>query len=453
MTCSRLTSCAAVLALLAALSPQALSQQGANPRWNFHAQVTALPQGDFGFRALYSGPNSLNDRGEMQATFTGDLYAGVGLWHGAALYADVLLWQGYGLSHTEGIEDFPNGDAFKDGTSTPHFMFAHLFLRQTIGFGGGSELLPDSPLSLPTREDISRLTLTIGRFSPIDMFDQNLYAQDSHSQFLNWAMQTNLAWDFPSDSVGFTTGIAAELNQPVWTLRAGYFQLPGSKNGFTADDRLLMIPAAGSSGKFFQSWGTAVEIERRYQLGALPGAVRVLGWADEANLLNYRQATLLLRAHGNHADLTAARAYRYKHGFGLNFEQRLTTTLGVFSRLGWNDGQSEGWMYTDAHWTASLGTRLIGSRWHRPGDSAGFAFVASGASRSAQAFLQAGGTDILSGDGALSYGSEKLTELYYSFPVSPSLTATPDFEYARNPAFNHARGPVPIFALRLHWQH
>ena len=111
----------------------------------------------------------------------------------------------------------------------------------------------------------------------MDMFDHNIYAQDSHTQFVNWAMKTNLAWDFPSDSVGYTTGIAVELNQPKWTLRTGWFQMPGTKNGFTADDLVLMFPHAGSSGKFFDSWGTTGEFEWRYDSqypsggGAIPG--------------------------------------------------------------------------------------------------------------------------------------------------------------------------------------
>jgi hypothetical protein len=38
--------------------------------WNIHGQVTETPQGDPSFRALYSGPNSLNNKGEVQETFT-----------------------------------------------------------------------------------------------------------------------------------------------------------------------------------------------------------------------------------------------------------------------------------------------------------------------------------------------------------------------------------------------
>ena len=223
--------------------------------WNIHGQVTETPQGDPGFPALYSGPDSLDSNGEVQETFTADLYAGVRLGHGAEIHVDGLLWQGFGLSNDKGIEAFPNGDAFKLGTKTPYFMFAHLFIRETIGFGGKREPVPDGPLTLAGEQDISRLTFTIGRFSPTDMFDYNAYAQDSHAQFMNWAMITNLAWDFPADGVGFTTGLAVELNQPKWALRYGFFQVPSMQNAFTADDQILTFPHMGGDGVFLRSWG------------------------------------------------------------------------------------------------------------------------------------------------------------------------------------------------------
>ena len=419
--------------------------------WNIHAQVTETPQGDAGFPALYSGPNSLDSNGEIQETFTTDLYAGVRLRHGAEIHADGLLWKGFGLSNDKGIEAFPNGDAFKLGITTPHFMFAHLFIRETISLGGKRESVPDGPLTLAGERDISRLTFTLGRLSPTDMFDNNAYAQDGHSQFLNWAMITNLSWDFPADSVGYTTGLVVELNQPRWAVRYGFFQVPKMQNAFTADDNILMIPPSGGDGPFFRAWGMATEFERRYA-DAHSGAIRVLGWVNRANTIGYREATPLLKANGPGADLSSARAYRRKYGFGLNWEQKITDDVGVFSRLGWNNGQVQGWMYNDSNWTASLGVSVKGTSWRRTSDTFGLAYVVSGASRSNQEFLEAGGSDILEGDGALTYGSEKVIEAYYNFAIWKSVHVTPDYEFVDNPAFNRDRGPVSVFGARLHWQ-
>ena len=81
--------------------------------WNWHVQNTDIVQGDPGFPARYSGPNSLNSRGEIQDTVSLDLFAGLRLWRGAEAHLDGLVWQGFGLSKTRGIEAFPNGEAYR----------------------------------------------------------------------------------------------------------------------------------------------------------------------------------------------------------------------------------------------------------------------------------------------------------------------------------------------------
>jgi high affinity Mn2+ porin len=76
----------------------------------------------------------------------------------------------------------------------------------------------------------------------------------------------------------------------------------------------------------------------------------------------------------------------------------------------------------------------------------------SGASRANQEFLEAGGADILDGDGALTYGSERAMEAYYNFQIWKAVHATVDYEFVDNPAFNRDRGPVSVFGIRFHWQ-
>jgi high affinity Mn2+ porin len=429
----------------------ARAQVAAEQTWNIHGQITETPQGNTSFPAKYSGPNSLNSKGEIQETFTADLFAGVRLWRGAELHVDGLMWQGFGLSNGHGIEAAPNGDAFKLGTKTPYFMFAHLFVRQTIGLGGKQESVPDGFFTLAGKRDVSRITITLGRFSPVDMFDNNAYAQDAHTQFSDWAAVTNIAWDFPADGVGYTSGIAIELNRPQWALRYGVFQEPAVANAFTSDDQVLTFPHMGSDGPFFRSLGMAVEFERRYG-GIHPGAIHPLVWENEANMISFRAALPLLEANGSGANLSPARAFRRKYGFGLNWEQSVSKDIGLFSRLGWNDGRTEGWMYGDANWTASLGVSIKGASWRRANDTSGLVYATSGASRQAQAFLAAGGTEILGGDGALTYGSEKALEIYYSIPIQKTVHVTVDYEFVGNPAFNRDRGPVSVFGVRFHWQ-
>jgi high affinity Mn2+ porin len=432
--------------LLALLPHAALAGE---PELNLHIENVDVVQGDFNFPAKYSGPNSLNPNGEIAETVTMQVFGGGRLWRGAEVHVGALMWQGYGLSKTFGIEAFPNGDAFKAGTWIPNFTVSRLFLRQTIGFGGKKEDVPDGQLTLAGRRDVSRLTITIGRFTPMDVFDDNAYARDPHTQFLNWAMMGNLAWDYGQDTVGFTTGVAVELNLPAWAVRYGFFQMPRDKNGFTSEDQVLMWPQRGVDGPFAQSWAMAGEVEYRYRIGTHPGAIRFLAWLNEADMASYQAATAILQTQGPGADLSPARAYRYKYGFGLNIEQELARNVGVFSRLGWNDGHNEAWTYTDVNYTISLGVSAGGALWRRPGDTAGLAAVVSGASPDNQQFLAAGGTDLLDGDGMLNYGWETVLEAFYDFRICDHFHAAFDYQFIANPAFNRDRGPVNVIGARL----
>ncbi|HWH69025.1 MAG TPA: carbohydrate porin, partial [Candidatus Sulfotelmatobacter sp.] len=364
------------------LQAQEATNVAAPQAWNWHVQNTDIVQGDPGFHAPYSGPNSLRSDGEIQESVSLDLYVGTRLWRGAEAYGDGLLWQGFGLSKTLGVEGFPNGEAFRVGTDIPNVNCARLFLRQTFGLGGEQETLEDGPLQLAGKQDVSRLTLTVGRFSAKDIFDSNAYANDARTQFLNWGLMANEAWDYPADSLGFTTGLAAELNQPNWALRYGFFQVPHTANGLAQDPHYL------------EAWGMVVEVERRFAFREHPGAVRLLSYLNRAHMGSFQEA---LNTPVRPADVEPTREYRYKYGFGLNIEQEVVTNLGAFLRLGWNDGQSESWMFADVDRTLSLGLSLSGAKWSRPQDTVAVAGLLNGISREHRDFFAAGGTGILAG--------------------------------------------------------
>jgi len=452
------TTMAADLSTNSVTGPAVGQPADARPQnWNFHVQNTETVQGYPAFSSQYSGPNSLPGGGETRETVSLDLMAGVRLWPGAEAHIDGLMWQGFGLNNTLGVEGFPNGEAYRIGTAVPNGAIARLFIRQTIGLGGEQEDVADDQLDLAGKEDISRLTFTLGRFSAGDIFDKNAYANDPTTQFMNWAFVNNEAWDYPADAIGYTTGLAVELNQPNWTLRYGVFQEPHNQNGLTAEDHFFKWPydpsADGMSqdGPFFNSWGMVTEFERRYSLDTHPGTIRFLAFLNRANMADYSAATSILAANGPGADISAAQACRIKYGFGLNWEQEIAPNVGVFSRLGWNDDREQGWMFSDVGYAGSLGLSIKGESWHRPDDTFGLAGVANGISKVEQEFLAAGGLGILAGDGNLDYGWEKIVETYYDCQIWKTLHASLDYQFVDDPAFNRARGPVSIFGARLHW--
>ncbi len=419
--------------------------------WNWHVQNTDIVQGYPPFAAKYYGPNSLPSGGQARETVSLDLMAGVRLWPGAEAHVDGLMWQGFGLADTEGVEGFPNGEAYRLGTRVPEGNLARLFIRQTIGFGGEQEDVPDDELTLAGKQDISRLTLTLGRMSAGDIFDRNAYANDPRTQFMNWAFVNNEAWDYPADSLGYTTGLTVELNQPKWTLRYGFFQVPRYQNSLTAEDQILKWPYVSSAqdGRVLLAWGMVTEIERRYSANDHPGTIRLLAYLNRADRGSYQEA---VDSPTRPADISAANKYRVTYGFGLNLEQEIVKSVGVFSRLGWNNGQSEAWMFSDVDCAASLGLSIKGESWHRPEDTIGLGGAFSGISKAEQEFFEAGGLGILAGDGHLNYGWEKLLETYYNFQIWKSIHATVDYQFISNPAFNRDRGPVSVFGLRLHWE-
>jgi high affinity Mn2+ porin len=151
------------------------------------------------------------------------------------------------------------------------------------------------------------------------------------------------------------------------------------------------------------------------------------------------------------ADIVATRAYRYKYGFGLNVEQEIIKNVGLFSRLGWNDGRSEAWTFADVSCTATLGLSLKGGFWGRPEDTFGLAGVLNGITREARDFFAAGGTGILAGDGNLNYGWEKVMETYYDFQIWKTLHGALDYQFVSDPAYNRDRGPVSVLGARLHF--
>jgi high affinity Mn2+ porin len=196
----------------------------------------------------------------------------------------------------------------------------------------------------------------------------------------------------------------------------------------------------------------ATELERRYRLGDHPGAIRFLAWLNEANMASFAAATAILKANGPGADISAAQDHRYKYGFGLNWEQEVAKNVGIFSRVGWNDGREEAWACSDANWSASLGLSVKGEAWHRSDDTLGLAGVIGGASSAQQRFLKAGGLGILNGEGALSYNPETVVETYYDIQLCKYAHFALDYQFIDDPAFNRDRGPVSVLGARLHWQ-
>jgi high affinity Mn2+ porin len=420
-------------AIIPGMVPAAASQE----RFNIHAQATVIMQGHDAFPSPYVGPNSLRRIEPLRTSVSSTLFLGLRMpWNSGAFYFDPEMTAGKGFSEVTGIAGFPNGEIAKVGSPDPTFNVGRLYYQQTVGFVGDTEHVDSDQNQLAGDRDISRLTLSLGKFAASDFFDNNTYSHDPRTQFFNWALMDNGAWDYPADSRGYTYGGVAELNQPSWTLRYGIFAEPTVANGGRIDDR---FPKASAQ---------AIELEQRWTLHNEPGAVRWLGYLNLAHMGNYREAIDDPGPDG--PDVILTRTYSAKYGYGVSFEQALAKDLALWGRLGWNDGHTESWAFTEIDRTASLGVSLKGTRWSRPDDVVGVAGVINGLSKDHRDYLRAGGIGFIIGDGKLNYAPEQVIEAYYDWQVVNHLWVTPDFQFVDHPAYNADRGPVVVWGLRVH---
>ena len=346
------------------------------------------------------------------------------------------------MSDVYGISAFPNGEITRVGLPQPTPYVARLWIQQTFGFGGEQEKLESGPNQLAEYKDYSRLTIAAGKMSPTDWFDNNRYSHDPRSQFMNWDLMYNGAWDYPADVRGYTYGIVVELNQKDWALRYGVFGEPEVANGAEIDPKIGV------------AHGQVVELENRYKLCNRPGKIRWMGYWNRAHMGNYDEAISLQPVD---PDVTSTASYHsIKYGFGINVEQEFSDYLGGFLRLGWNDGHTETWCFTETDRTVAFGFLLNGKCWRREGDEIGTGFVVNGLSGPHAAYLAAGGLGFELGDGQLNYEPELAWETYYKWQVfgqvvkHKSIWISPDFQFIGNPGYNGDRGPVAIGSVRVH---
>jgi high affinity Mn2+ porin len=401
-------------------------------------QTTFLPQGYPAIRAPYTGPDSLPAGGQLQSTWTSTAFLGVRLWQGAEFYFNPELAQGFGLNGTLGLAGFPNGEAQKAGAAFPKIRPQRYYIKQTFGLGGEQEDVPDGPNQLEGKRDIDRVTLIVGRFAVGDFFDNNAYAHDPRADFMNWALWSSAAYDFPADLPGYTRGAVVELNRKDWAVRAALVEVP------TAPNSDVLTTKGG---------GTVVEFEERHTIFDQPGKLRLGAFGTQGNTGNYRQALAIEATDPTqdiNAVMTSIQHINPKYGFYANLEQQIVKDIGLFARASWNDGQNQILSFTDIDRSLSGGLSIKGSYWGRANDTIGIGGAINGLSAAHRDFLAAGGLGLLIGDGQLNYRPEQIFEAYYAYSVSKNVTLTADYQLVVNPAYNADRGPVSIFSGRLH---
>lgn len=408
-------------------------------RWNLFWQATSIGQYHGTFPSPYEGPFSLQDYPERDVSLTTTLFFGLELGENTQLYFDPEIAGGRGFSNVDGLANSSNGELPRVASATPKPYVARLYVSHDFGFGKEKEPFDSDENQLAGERPMIRYTVVVGRFTLTDFFDNNRYSHDPRTQFMGWAVMYNGAWDYAADVRGYTWGWFHEFHTRNWSLRYASVFEPKVANGSQFDRRIL------------RDRGDNFEEEYRYTVRKHPGALRVLEYANHADAGTYSEAIQLAKETGGVPDITATRRPgTLKYGFGVNTEQELTKDIGVFARLGWNDGKTESFAFTAIDRLATGGVSVTGQRWHRPFDTVATELTVSGLSAVHAEYLALGGHDFLLGDGRLQYGPEYVSESYYSARLFPGFFASFDVQHVANPAYNQNRGPVWIYSVRLH---
>jgi high affinity Mn2+ porin len=421
--------------------PLTLFPHSETSRYWISGQANIVLQWHGSFPAAYTGKNSVRPEPENATSKVYTLYLGYELTHNTEVFFDVESAGGHGISDALGLAGITNLDVVRNTTLSQAPYIARIMLRQIIPLSDDRVEADRDEFHLATSLPARRIEFRVGKFGMADFFDLNSWGSDSHLQFLNWTVDNDGAYDYAANTRGYTDGVILEFDDHWWTARFAEALMPKVANGLFLDADIARARAEN------------LELEARGKLIAhREGTVRFLSYLNHANMGNYREAIAdFLDGETSTPDITSTRHQgRRRYGFGLNFQQEITSQVGVFGRLGWSDGRNESFAYTEDDRTLELGGFATGAQWHRKNDRAGIAFVANGIVVAHQQYLALGGLGFLLGDGGLTYGPEKIFEGFYTAHLWRGFFASFDLQHINNPGYNKVRGPITVPTLRFH---
>ncbi|MBL8376986.1 MAG: carbohydrate porin [Burkholderiales bacterium] len=429
-----------LLAMPVALPLPGVAQHKEEQTFDARFQSTYVWQNKPGFRAPYSGANSLSPDPETSYTWTVTAFIGWRPWANGELYFNPEGIQGRALSNVVGLGGLSNGELQKSAGPDMRFYRARLFYRHTVNLGGPQETLDSEQNQLAGTVDTRRFVLTLGNLSISDVFGTSEITGDVRTQFLNWASLDHGHFDYAADARSFSWGIFGELVWDHWSLRAGRFLQPRNSNGLRLDYRIL------------RRYGDQIEFERRHTFMGQPGQWSAFVFRNVATMAAFRDAINAAPA-GTAPSFDNQRRPQSKVGFGVAFEQSITDDLRVLARGGAHDGRTESYAFTEIDRSFYTAASIKGNRWGRAHDHVGVALAMNGLSSEHRRYLARGGLGFFLGDGRLDYRGERIFETYYSWAASKQVAVSLNWQHITNPGYNRDRGPVGIASLRLHFEY
>lgn len=413
-------------------------------RFNIKAQTTYIYQYMPSKSFIRDSSKHGFDDVESANTISATLFAGLRLWKGAEVYVNPEVTSGAGLSSDMGIAAPSNGETFHISKPQLTLFLARAYFRQTfalrnkrarkLGYVNSTELA-SAPNQLAGYEPKDYLRFYIGKLSLRDLYDRNGVANNPRTQFLNWAFMNNTAWDMASDTRGYTYNFTTEAQLGKMNYKAGIAAMPTTANGAVLDADIS------------QSFSALAEVSRQVTINKRAGIIRLTGFYNTANMGIYANANTLPIRH----IIVTRQNGTAKYGVGLNMQQELSNTISSFLRIGWNDGKTETWSFTEADQSLSLGIAANGKGWKRASDHMGIAFAINALSAEHKTYIERGGYGQNIGGSQQTYSPEMIGELYYSYkPLKKSLWLSGSYQLCVNPGYYSINGPLSFFSIRAH---
>jgi high affinity Mn2+ porin len=420
--------------------PEPTPDSVATENWNFFGQYTNVTQWNRRFRSprpVLEDTKTFLPSAQRETTNDATLFIGLRLAPHTEFYINPEIDQGFGLSNAMGIAGYTSGTAYKLGQAKPYAKLQRAFVRHTINLGGEMQALDSDANQLAGKRTADNVVITVGKFSVVDIFDNNRYAHDPRGDFLNWSILDSGAFDYAADAWGFTFGAAVEWNQGDWTLRNGLFNLS-------------TVPGGTEYGIDFKQFELVTEVEHRHRIAERSGALKLLAFVNRGYMASYTDAVQWGIRNAQAPDVEAVRKRSSQPGVAFIAEQELTPTLGMFVRASANGGKKETFDFTEITRSWVLGLSQNGAPWGRAQDTVGLAVVRNHLSKEGQSYFDRGGLGILIGEGYMPYAPEGIMEAYYQWQLNKWLSVALNYQRVSNPGYNRERGPVHVGGLRVH---
>jgi high affinity Mn2+ porin len=417
------------------------SQDTISRKFSFHLQSTLVPQYHVKFPAPYSGANSLERDEKTKMSVTATLFAAFRPCRNFYLVFDPEASGGKGLSGTTGVAGFPNGETYRVGNPHIQPFIARLYGMYRFPLSSKTGWVEDDLNQVHEKVPVDYISVIAGKFSLQDFFDNSSIAEDPRTQFLNWSIMSDGAWDYAANTRGYVEGLLVQSQVHNWIISIAETSVPTTANGSVMEWRGAQ---AGSTIVEADKEKAIYKNEKRYS------SLHAGFFLNKARMGNYQQSVQTGLITNLPPDITDSRQYgRTKFGFYTGMDNHFHA-WHQFIKMSWSDGKNETWAFTEIDRSMATGIALDAVKWKRNKDRIGLAFSINGLSPDHRNYLAKGGYGFIIGDGKLNYGAEEILECYYSFNVSKYFYLSADYQFINRPAYNKDRGPVHCLALRFH---